>query len=70
MFIIVSTGGIIRDKQNATHFLVSRNKTNLLKEDKRANWKMLHTLNLKFVFHSFFFLRKVDENDQEYTELF
>lgn len=63
-------GGIIRDKQNATHFFVSLNKTNILKGDIKENWKLQYKVNLKFLFHSFFFMMKTDEKDTEYSELF
>ncbi len=61
---------MIRDKQKATHFIVTRNKINLLQDDRKDNWQIKHILNLKFIFHSFFFLNKMEESDGEYTELF
>jgi hypothetical protein len=60
----------MRDTQNATHFIISRNRINLMKSDRKPNWKLEHILNLKFIFHSFFFIKKMDEHDSEYTELF
>ncbi len=68
--MIMNLGGKLRDKQNATHYLVSKNRMNLLKENMRENWKIQYNLNLKFIFHSYFFFKKMDEGDLEYTDLF
>ena len=38
-------------------------------ENERSGWKIKFILNLKFVFHCFFYLRKMNEDDPEYTQL-
>ena len=64
-------GGAIENRKNASHFIVSRNKVNLLLSDaKEKDYKPKHILNLKFIIHTFYFMMKLDENDTEYTDLF
>jgi hypothetical protein len=63
-------GGRMKNKQNATHFVVFKNRLNLFKQEREETWKVKHVLNLKFIFHSFYFMTKMNENDPEYTELF
>ena len=70
-FFIERMGGIIENKGNATHFIVSKNKYEQLKQDmKTKNFKPTYILNLKFIFHTFYFMTKLNENDPEYRELF
>jgi hypothetical protein len=64
-------GGQNTNKQSATHFLVALNKKDKFIEDVRSRRRdQIFMLNIKFVFHSYFFIHKVDENDKEYCDLF
>jgi hypothetical protein len=64
-------GGQIVNRHSATHFLVVLYKRDKYLQEVRSRRRdQIFSLNIKFVFHSYFFIQKVDENDREYTELF
>lgn len=70
VILIESMGGRIVSKAQATHFIVSNNRLSLLKDEIRDNWKIQHKVNLKYIFHCFFFMTKLNEQDEEYANLF
>jgi hypothetical protein len=68
--LIKIMGGMLVPKEKATHILLSKTKREIFEMERRKDWATQHVVNIKFIFHSYFFMQKVDENDEEYKELF
>jgi hypothetical protein len=72
--MIIELGGKIENnssKVKVTHFLISKNRKFNFEDDRKLkNFRNYFVVNLKFIFHSFYYLEKLDENDKEYSNLF
>ncbi len=70
--IVRLLGGKIKTKDSlSTHYVISNLKLNDFLEHKRNNVnfkgnKKNFLVNLKWLFHCYFFMKKLDENDPEY----
>ena len=68
-------GGNVKPKDcPSTHYIVSNLKLSDFLEHKRNNVnfrnnKQPYLINLKWLFHCYFFMKKLDENDPEYRQI-
>lgn len=53
---------------NTTHFIVTENKVKEFKENKNVTQlkKKYYAVNVRWLFHCYFFFKKVDERDKDY----
>lgn len=56
---------------NTTHFILSESKCRDFKENEniKLSQKKIFTVNFRWLFHCYFFYKRMDERDKEYKML-
>jgi hypothetical protein len=61
-------GSITDNNQNTTHFIINnKGVQNLEKEYKELN-RSQYKVNIKYIFHSYFYLTRMPETEEIYTK--
>jgi hypothetical protein len=65
--MIISLGGKVvkSSEKNTTHYIVSNYKASLFNREIRKK-EQIFAINLKWLFHSYYFLTKMNEREQDY----
>lgn len=70
--MIVQMGGFVsRTPNKITHYLMKNENRKDFNQSKHndSNIHLKHFVNIKFIFHSFFYLKLMDESDEQYSTI-
>jgi hypothetical protein len=64
-------GSITEDNQNTTHFVINNKGAQILENEYKEfnlRLKSQYKVNIKYIFHSYFYLTRMPETEEEYTK--